>query len=79
MPQVSHRLHTALIAIGAVLLAGAANAGSHLMIPEGSLQSPGVLHLGADFAAAPNQFINAVGDKDGLNRAYPVNADTHYM
>lgn len=67
MPQVSHRLHTALIAIGAVLLAGAANAGSHLMIPEGSLQSPGVLHLGADFAAAPNQFINAVGDKDGLN------------
>lgn len=67
MMQLSRRLHASLIAVSVALLAGTATADSHLMIPEGSLQSAGVLHLGADFAAAPNQFINADGNQDGLN------------
>ena len=56
-----------MLAAGSILMAGMAAADSHLMIPEGSLQDAGTLNLGADFAAAPNQFINADGDKDGLN------------
>ena len=50
-----------------VSLAGASFAQSDLMIPEGSVKDAGILHLGADFAAAPNQFINEKGEQDGLN------------
>ena len=67
MLQQTRKVRAALVAVGAVLIAGTASADSHLMIPEGSLQNAGVLHLGADFAAAPNQFINAEGENDGLN------------
>lgn len=54
-------------AASAILIAGTASADGHLMIPDASLQNPGTLHLGADFAAAPNQFLDADGKEDGLN------------
>ena len=57
----------AVMAAGAIALSGLALADSHLMVPDDSLQNAGVLQLGADFAAAPNQFINADGENDGLN------------
>ena len=60
-----NNLKTVMLAAGAAALASVAAA--EMMLPEGSTQNSGVLHLGADFAAAPNQFINADGDKDGLN------------
>ena len=61
------KLLSSLLAATAALVLGTGAAQSDLMIPEGSLQTEGVLHLGADFAAAPNQFINADGQNDGLN------------
>ncbi len=67
MLNLSRVLRSVLMTAGAVVISGAALADSHLMIPDASLKNPGVLHLGADFAAAPNQFINADGEKDGLN------------
>lgn len=36
-------------------------------LPSGALLTPGTLDMGADFAAAPNQFIKPDGTKDGLN------------
>jgi polar amino acid transport system substrate-binding protein len=36
-------------------------------LPDGSLLQPGKLMMAADFAAAPNQFINPDGTMDGLN------------
>ncbi len=36
-------------------------------LPQGSLLTPGKLMMAADFAAAPNQFINPDGTMDGLN------------
>lgn len=36
-------------------------------LPSDALLEAGVLHMGADFAAAPNQFIDDTGKKDGLN------------
>ncbi len=56
-----------LMTVGAVLTGGAAVAQSKPDLPAGALLEPGVLHMGADFAAAPNQFMDAGGNKDGLN------------
>jgi polar amino acid transport system substrate-binding protein len=36
-------------------------------LPKGSLLQSGELAMAADFAAAPNQFINKDGEMDGLN------------
>jgi polar amino acid transport system substrate-binding protein len=36
-------------------------------LPSGTLLAAGELQLAADFAAAPNQFIDAAGKMDGLN------------
>lgn len=51
----------------AVLMGSATVAQSQPALPDGSLLASGVLHMGADFAAAPNQFMDADGKKDGLN------------
>ena len=67
MTGLSRMPRLAVMAAGAIALSGLALADSHLMVPDDSLQNAGVLHLGADFAAAPNQFINADGENDGLN------------
>ncbi len=67
MTRSSRMSRLAVMAAGAIALSGLAFADSHLMVPDDSLQNAGVLHLGADFAAAPNQFINADGENDGLN------------
>ena len=63
----SKRFLVALMAAGAFLVSGTAIAQSKPDLPEGALLKPGVLHMGADFAAAPNQFMDADGNKDGLN------------
>ena len=67
MLNLSQILRSVLITAGAALVAGSVVAESHLMIPNDSLKNPETLNLGADFAAAPNQFIDADGEKDGLN------------
>jgi polar amino acid transport system substrate-binding protein len=36
-------------------------------VPASALQSAGEIHFAADFAAPPNQFMNAQGQMDGLN------------
>jgi polar amino acid transport system substrate-binding protein len=56
-------LATALLVGGAV----SAIAADAPKLPDGALLAPGTLNLGADFAAAPNQFIKPDGSKDGLN------------
>ena len=56
-----------LMTAGAVLISGAAVAQSKPDLPAGALLKSGVLQMGADFAAAPNQFIDASGKMDGLN------------
>ena len=56
-----------LLTAGAVLISGAAVAQSEPDLPAGALLKAGVLQMGADFAAAPNQFIDASGKMDGLN------------
>jgi polar amino acid transport system substrate-binding protein len=50
-----------------ILLAASQQAFSQEPLPEGSLLEPGKLMMAADFAAAPNQFINPDGTMDGLN------------
>ena len=50
-----------------LLATGAAEAQSRPDLPAGSLLSDGKLQMGADFAAAPNQFIDDTGKMDGLN------------
>ncbi len=57
------------ILAAALLLAGvlSAAAAEAPKLPDGALLTPGTLNLGADFAAAPNQFIKPDGSKDGLN------------
>jgi polar amino acid transport system substrate-binding protein len=54
----------AALMVAAVLAATAAEAPK---LPDGALLTPGTINLGADFAAAPNQFIKPDGSKDGLN------------
>ena len=56
-----------LVTAAAVLTGGGAAAQSMPELPAGALLNPGALHMGADFAAAPNQFMDASGKKDGLN------------
>lgn len=63
---------TSLIARGlaaflavALLACGAARAQTAL--PDGALLSKGEVGFAADFAAAPNQFLNTDGTRDGLN------------
>jgi polar amino acid transport system substrate-binding protein len=51
----------------AVLIAPAAAFAQPTSLPSGALVQAGKLTLGADFAAAPNQFIKTNGEKDGLN------------
>jgi polar amino acid transport system substrate-binding protein len=59
------RLHAACCAVWlACLVAGAATAQT---LPSGALLAPGTISFAADFAAAPNQFLNPDGSKDGLN------------
>lgn len=58
------------VALAAALLLGAtlsASAAGAPKLPAGALLTPGTINLGADFAAAPNQFIKPDGTKDGLN------------
>jgi len=47
-----------------IALAGGAKAQS---VPASALQTAGEIHFAADFAAPPNQFIDAQGRMDGLN------------
>jgi len=49
------------------LVTGLATASAQAQLPEGALLQRGTLSLGADFAAAPNQFLNTDGTRDGLN------------
>ena len=63
----SKGLLVGLVTAVAVLASGAVAAQSKPELPDGALLNPGVLHMGADFAAAPNQFMDADGKKDGLN------------
>ncbi len=52
----------------AALAFGAANSASaQSSLPAGALNTAGTIALGADFAAAPNQFLNPDGTRDGLN------------
>ena len=53
-----------LLIAGAALWFGIATA---IAQPASSLQTAGELHFAADFAAPPNQFIDAQGKMDGLN------------
>ena len=63
----SKELLIGLAAVAAIAFSGPAVAQSKPDLPAGSLIKPGVLQMGADFAAAPNQFIDADGKQDGLN------------
>ena len=56
-----------LMTMAAVLMGSTTVAHSQPELPAGALLNSGVLHMGADFAAAPNQFMDADGNKDGLN------------
>src|SRR5258708_29326298 len=56
-------LATALIFVTAF----SANAAEGPKLPDGALLTVGTLNLGADFAAAPNQFMKPDGSKDGLD------------
>jgi polar amino acid transport system substrate-binding protein len=56
-------LATALFLLAAV----SASAAEAPKLPDGALIIAGTLNLGADFAAAPNQFMKPDGSKDGLN------------
>ncbi|MCY4463845.1 MAG: transporter substrate-binding domain-containing protein [Albidovulum sp.] len=67
MSTLSLTMRRILQSASAALIFGATAASADMMLPEGATQSSGTLHLGADFAAAPNQFINADGENDGLN------------
>ena len=50
-----------------LVTAFAAQAAEAPMLPDGALLAKDTLNMGADFAAAPNQFIKPDGTKDGLN------------
>ena len=56
-----------LMTIAAVFMGSSTVAHSQPELPADALLKAGVLHMGADFAAAPNQFMDADGKKDGLN------------
>lgn len=51
----------------ATLVLSAAHAGRAQPLPSGALLTPGTINFAADFAAAPNQFLNPDGTRDGLN------------
>ncbi len=63
----SKELLLGLVAAAAIAISGPAVAQSKPDLPAGALIKPGTLQMGADFAAAPNQFIDASGKQDGLN------------
>ena len=54
------------IAAASLILALAAPAGAQ-SLPDSALLTKGTIAFAADFAAAPNQFLNADGTRDGLN------------
>ena len=56
-----------LTTAGAILAGGPALAQMMPDLPDDALLEAGMLQMGADFAAAPNQFIDAEGNMDGLN------------
>jgi polar amino acid transport system substrate-binding protein len=51
----------------AVVMAGAPARAQGITVPAGATLQAGTLALAADFAAAPNQFLNPDGTRDGLN------------
>lgn len=52
---------------GALVALALGNAALAQDLPEGSLLTAGKINMAADFAAAPNQFLNPDGTMDGLN------------
>jgi polar amino acid transport system substrate-binding protein len=66
--EANMKLRTFLACVTLTALAfGTADAQQRPTLPAGALQTAGELHVAADFAAAPNQFIDAQGRQDGLN------------
>ncbi len=63
----SKELLLGLATAAAIAIAGPAAAQSKPDLPDGALGKSGVMQMGADFAAAPNQFIDGDGKQDGLN------------
>jgi polar amino acid transport system substrate-binding protein len=62
------RITTALLALGLAFVFTPHSAMAQTApLPDGALLTKGTVNFAADFAAAPNQFLNADGTKDGLN------------
>jgi polar amino acid transport system substrate-binding protein len=55
------------LAVLVVSLAGSPARAQGITVPAGATLQAGTLQLAADFAAAPNQFLNPDGTRDGLN------------
>lgn len=52
---------------GALVALALSNAAMAEDLPDGALLNAGKINMAADFAAAPNQFLNPDGTMDGLN------------
>lgn len=59
----------AFLGVAFTLLTAIVSTGSlaQTSLPAGALLTPGTVNMGADFAAAPNQFLRPDGTMDGLN------------